>query len=96
MYSSQLQIVSTYCTNFILQDTVALHHSFYVNWDFKQLRLAQDLKNSTYINYRMPRRAKLRDGSFKKIGRKSMKNRLLHMSRLDFDWIGPNISKNYI
>jgi len=64
--------------------------SLYNNSD---TRLAKQLRASSYSR---PRRAKFRNTSKKKIGRQALENRLMHLNNVDFDWIGPKVSKNYI
>jgi len=64
--------------------------SLYNNSD---TRLAKQLRASSCINDRRPRRAKFSDTSKKKIGRQALENRLMH---IDFDWIGPKVCKSYI
>jgi len=41
-------------------------------------RQSEELRRSSYINDRVPRRAKFTNSSSKKIGRESIKNRLKH------------------
>jgi len=58
-------------------------------------RIAQDLRNSAYINDRMPKRATFRDSSRLKIGSQQFKNRLQHMNVIKSDWLG-DFSEDYI
>ncbi len=54
-----------------------------------QTNIAQIIRNSAYVNDRLPRRAKFIDRSRLKIGRQTIIHRIgPFFSHLDFDWIG--------
>jgi len=75
-------------SNYVTAPTVM---SLYNNSD---TRLSEYLRESSYIYERRPKKAKLRDAAKRKIGRQALKNRLLHLNNINFDWIGPEVCKN--
>jgi len=77
-------------SNYITASTAI---SLYNNSD---TRLSEYLRESSYIIDRRPKKAKFRDASKRKIGAQALKNRLLHLNNINFDWIGPEVCKNYL
>jgi len=77
-------------SNYITASTAT---SLYNNSD---TRLSEYLRESSYINDRRLKKAKFRDTSKRKIGRQALKNRLLHLNNINFDWIEPEVCKNYL
>jgi len=51
-------------------------------------RISKDLKDSWYINDRLPKRGKFINKANTRIGNHSLRNRLQDLNSLTFDWIG--------
>jgi len=67
-----------------------------VAFQYFRQQASLELRSTAYKNDRKPNRTKFSETAIKKIGRHYMKNRLMHVNNVDFDWIAINITKDFL